>query len=213
MAATATAEKKTLKIEEKAAEPPPPTISRAPLSEDVPEEAPWEPEVQEAETTYEDIPAIAETRTEVSRVRADSISDIYEFTASMPVKNVPLTAEDLEHVEDGRLDAAYENKLLWSGDDLRPIPNASKLVESLGAVSRLSEAAAGGETANGSAGAAAARARINIPVFEEEEISDEVPVLPENPSEEELFAYAQKHPVIKKALRVFRGKIVEVKKL
>jgi len=227
LAASATAEKKTLKVEEKAVESPKPTISRAPISDDVPEEAPWEPEIQEADTPYGDEPSIpVKTRAEgielppndpepaesitPSKIN-EPISDLYEFTASMPVKNVPLTSEDLEHVEDGKLDAALENKLVWNGDDLRPIPNASKLAESLGAVSHLAAVTTSGETANGSA-TAIARAIINIPTFEEEEITDEVPVLPENPSEDELFVYAKSHPVIKKALRVFRGRLVEVKK-
>jgi len=34
-----------------------------------------------------------------------------------------------------------------------------------------------------------------------------MPTLSENPTEEEMLAYAQAHPLVKKALRIFRGKI------
>ena len=70
------------------------------------------------------------------------------------------------------------------------------------------------ETTNGSTAAAFAPAKIKpnfvIPNFDEEEAS-EIPVLPENPTQEEMWHYAQNHPLVKKALRIFRAKIVEVK--
>jgi len=65
---------------------------------------------------------------------------------------------------------------------------------------------------NGSTSAAAARAIERpdlIPVFQD--IPTEIPILGENPTEEELLTYANSHPVVRQALRVFRGRIVEVK--
>lgn len=231
LAASATAEKKTLNIEEKPVEPALPTISRPPAHdpEEI-DEAPWEPDVLDTDPIPEEISQYTpdesiETREEedvslsdatsgpnVESVSepADRISDIYEFTASMPVKLAPMTTEDLEHIEDSRLDTAYENKLLWNGDDLSPIKNASKLVESFISTPSVGPKASV-EGSNGS-GAATARVKINIPDFDTENESDEIPVLPENPSDEDLFAYAQNHPVVKRAIRVLRGKIVEVKK-
>jgi DNA polymerase III subunit gamma/tau len=285
IAGAATAEKKTLNIEEKTVEPPLPTISRGSVIDDeAPEEAPWEPEIQEVGTYYDEPPPAvahveknAETRAEASvfstrpetpapdeetqaeasapftrpetpapeeEIQAEasatstkpeaaasdaeasvsplpsdapktrSISDIYEFTASMPVKLAPITAEDLEHIEDGRLDAAYENKLLWSGDDLGPIRGASRLAESLvGGEISATIAGVAGETANGSAAGTAKAVIINIPNFDDEDESPaERQVLSDSPTQEELFAYANSHPVIKRALRVLRAKIIEVKK-
>lgn len=237
LAAAATAEKKTLKVEESPREAPPvektvppPTISRAPASDDVPEEAPWEPEIEEIDNPYEDEPGAAgadvrpeagvvhppaETRTEASGSQPKT-SKLSEFVSSMPVKLAPMSAEDLEHAEDSRLDTAYEDRLLRSGDDLSPIPNASKIAEMLFSPSQLAAPNAGGESTNGAA-TGAAPAKISsryIPLLEkEEEEPGEIPVMPENPTEEDLMAYAQDHPVVKRAIRIFRGKILDVKKI
>ncbi len=45
-----------------------------------------------------------------------------------------------------------------------------------------------------------------------EEIDETIPELPDNPTEEELWKYAENHPKVKKVLRIFRGKLVGVKK-
>jgi hypothetical protein len=37
--------------------------------------------------------------------------------------------------------------------------------------------------------------------------------LPENATEEELLAYAANHPLAKRAMRIFRAKIVEVTRI
>ena len=133
---------------------------------------------------------------------------------SMPIKLLPITAEELEHIEDAWLDDAYERKLQQFGDDLSPIKNVSAIVEILLGNSS-NNLTAKIETANGGTATAFAPARDKpsfvIPQFDEDE-STEIPILPENPTEEELWVYAQNHPTIKKALRVFRGKIIEVKR-
>jgi DNA polymerase III subunit gamma/tau len=143
--------------------------------------------------------------------------DLAEMIASMPSKFPPISSEDLEHIEDGWLDAAYETKLLISGDDLFPIKNASKLAESLLADTIKTESAAKVENSNGAAGAAAAPAREKTifapPTFDRADETGEIPELPENPTEEELWQYAANHPLTKKVMRAFRGKLVEVKKL
>ena len=138
-----------------------------------------------------------------------------EIIAAMPVKMPPISSEELEHFDDDKLDTAYENKLVRAGDNLFPIVGAVKIADA------LIGAPAGGQSAFGEnqngAGAAAAVAKakpvFEIPNFDDEEDSDEIPVLPENPTQEDLLAYAQKHPAVKKVIRAFRGKIVEVKKL
>jgi len=50
-----------------------------------------------------------------------------------------------------------------------------------------------------------------IPVFEENEYTSEIlPTLGENPTDEDLLAYANSHPLVKHALKVFRGSIFAV---
>ncbi|HEY8563006.1 MAG TPA: DNA polymerase III subunit gamma/tau [Pyrinomonadaceae bacterium] len=138
-----------------------------------------------------------------------------EIIAAMPVKMPPISAEELEHFDDDKLDAAYENKLLIAGDNLFPIANAARVAENLIGIVPANGVSAPAENQNGAGGATTAKAKpiFEIPTFDDEEDSDEPPVLPENPTPAELLAYAQKHPSVKKVLRAFRGKIVEVKKL
>lgn len=131
---------------------------------------------------------------------------------SFPVRLPPLSADMLEHTDDTRLDAGYEEKLTWSGDRLMPINGASELVERYFGNGQFSLSA----TSAPNGGAATAPARIVdvasiAPRFEP--IEDvELPVLSDDPSEAELMAYAEAHPAVRAATRVFRAKIVEVKK-
>ena len=71
------------------------------------------------------------------------------------------------------------------------------------------------ETSNGNAATAFAPAKNHPvfvpPVFEEDDDETELPELSDNPTQEELLKYVHAHPLVKKALRIFRGKIVEVK--
>jgi DNA polymerase III subunit gamma/tau len=139
------------------------------------------------------------------------IANANRMIEAMPLKFPPISSEDLEHIEDNWLDDAYERKLQGLGDDLKPILTASNIVEILLAENRENNLTAKIETTNGAA-AAPAKIKTNfvIPTFEEE--SNEIPVLPENPTEEQMWEYAQNHPLVKKALRIFRGKLIEVRK-
>jgi hypothetical protein len=136
---------------------------------------------------------------------------------SMPIKLPPISSEELEHIEDAWLDDAFERKLQFLGDDLAPIKNAPQIVEMLLGENQLNSFAVSIETSNGGAATAFAPAKNKpnfvIPNFDEEEESSEMPILPENPTEEQMWNYAENHPLIKKALRVFRGKIIEVNKI
>jgi hypothetical protein len=144
-------------------------------------------------------------------------TDLVELIANMPSKMPPISSEDLEHVEDSWLDEAYEMKLMRTGDDLFPIKNASKIIEVLLGADFKTEVSAKIEASNGGAATATAPAREKLiftpPVFETETDSEEIPELPENPTEEQLWHYAENHPLTKKVMRAFRGKLVEVKKL
>lgn len=154
------------------------------------------------ETVFQPNPTFAETAAKIIE--------------AMPIKMPPITSEELEHIEDTWLDDDYERKLQALGDDLAPIKNAAEIVEILLGENRTNTFAARIETGNGGAATAFAPAKDKpifvIPNFDEEESSAEIPVLPENPTEAEIWTYAENHPLVKKALRVFRGKIVEVKR-
>ncbi len=137
--------------------------------------------------------------------------------AEMPIKLLPITSEELEHIEDNYLDSEFERKLRQSGDNLSLIKNAAEIAASLiGENDSNGNSIAFDSVKNGN-GAAFAPAKSKpsfvIPELDTEESSDEIPVLPENPTEEEMWHYAENHPLVKKALRIFRGKIVEITKV
>lgn len=122
----------------------------------------------------------------------------------------PLSSAELEHIEDTRLDEAYDERLLVNGDDLKPIPGIEKLVEAfIGRPATSSTAAAGNR--NGPAGIAAAPAlasRVRVESFEPVEL----PKLSADPTAEELEQYALAHPAVRAAMSIFRAKIVRVTK-
>ncbi|HEY0427204.1 MAG TPA: DNA polymerase III subunit gamma/tau [Pyrinomonadaceae bacterium] len=142
--------------------------------------------------------------------------DLADFIASMPVKLPPISSEELEHVEDKWLDDDYERKLQFLGDNLFPIENASKIVEFVLGTNQTSDVGATMQTSN-SNGTAVARAK-DKPIFVPPEFDDDdadapLPELSDDPTEEEMWNYVHAHPLVKKALRIFRGKIIEVKKV
>ncbi|MEZ5345375.1 MAG: DNA polymerase III subunit gamma/tau [Pyrinomonadaceae bacterium] len=137
---------------------------------------------------------------------------------SMPVRLEPISSEDLEHVEDKKLDADFEDHLLREGDDLRTLQNSAELLDLLLGRSDSIESDPRPETigTTGTGGTAAAAAKENkaldiVSQMTAIEATDEtVPVLPDDPSEEELWNYAENHPLVKRVKRVFRGKLTEV---
>lgn len=140
------------------------------------------------------------------------------FLETVTVKLPPITSEDLEHVEDNYLDQAFEDRLTREGDSLNVIKNASLIVERAAGANGFSNDSpfkSESPNSNGASSVAAAKrlekpAAPIAPIFEPEKISDEMPVMPENPTKEDLWRYAENHPKVKLALRVFRGKIVDV---
>ena len=225
-------EKKTLKVDFAPSEAPfpintsaniefqtvaPPTETVEPIKKITPQPAPFIAEMPEEPTRNYDsepeyfpaVPEISEAKTE-----PEIKSSLREMIASMQVKMLPITAEELEHVEDNKLDEAYENKLARIGDNLYPIKNAPQIAADLLADELNETGGANIKTTNGN-GSAAAPAKIKtafqIPNFDDETEDETVPPLPENPTHEDLLAFANAHPMVKKALRIFRGKIVEIK--
>jgi DNA polymerase III subunit gamma/tau len=127
------------------------------------------------------------------------------FVEELPERGVELSADRLEHYEHSWLDDAFENELYFNGDDLAPLSIAKEIVASFSAAKPRAAAAtaANGSSTNGYA----------PPVPEQEAIDDnDIPTLPENPTDEDLLAFAERHPLIRKVKRAFRATIVEVKK-
>jgi DNA polymerase-3 subunit gamma/tau len=132
-----------------------------------------------------------------------------------PMVRLPvLTSDDLAHFDDTRLDDLYEEKLSLTGDDLRLIDNAAELVAPL-IPAPATRQTAGMASGNGSAAAV-------VPAFDVEalrnEISPEIneveiPELGDDPTDEQLLEYARAHIGVRTAMRVFRAKIVEVKRV
>jgi DNA polymerase-3 subunit gamma/tau len=136
----------------------------------------------------------------------DSLIRNKEFIASLPVKLPPAAAEELDHIEDKTLDAAYEHKLLISGDNLLPVKNASAIVAAV--VGRVSVQNA--EAVSGPGGIAAVRAPVNIEISRVEDQDILLPALPPNPTQEQILAYASAHPAVRRIARLFRAKILDV---
>jgi DNA polymerase-3 subunit gamma/tau len=125
----------------------------------------------------------------------------------------PIASEELVHVEDRWLDDAYDRKLEQSGDDLGPIrieipwaniSNGERVaqVDSFQIRSGL-----------GSGGAAAVALAMAEVVAPPDTYPIELHRLSETATEEELLSYAQGHPAVRAALRVFRGKLVGTRRV
>ncbi len=160
-----------------------------------------------------DLPASPqiEAKSEViEKPRTQNPNPQTNFYDNFPIRLPDISSEDLEHIEDAKLDLAYEERLWREGDDLKSIKNASLIVTKL----ISSNAAPPGMSTTGAA-VAVAKAnpdfKIEIPDYSNE--SEEIPILPDHPTEQDLMKYAENHPKVKMALRIFRGKIVKIKKL
>lgn len=137
-----------------------------------------------------------------------------DFLSSVKFKLPLISAEELEHFDDNKLDDAFENKLARIGDNLFPFINAQLLAQMI-LGGNLSKSGDQLETSSGNGTAfapAKTKPSFEIPNFDADDEPVELPVLSENPTQEELMAYAHAHPLVRKALRIFRGKIIEVKK-
>ena len=139
---------------------------------------------------------------------------------AMPVKLEPIDSEELEHTADKWLDNVYDYKLQHEGDNLRAIPNASKIIQDLLNIKEESQVTNGNSPASQSNSSAFATAQTKqnkaLDIVAEmttyEEIDETIPDFPDNPTEDELFKYASNHPAVKKVLRIFRGRLVKVSK-
>ena len=128
------------------------------------------------------------------------------FVEALPERPIEISADRLEHYEHPTLDDAFENKLYFAGDNLAPFAAADEIAA---AFSTIKPQAAAASASNGSS-----TSTFKPPVFEpDDEPEDaEVPTLSDNPTEEEMLAFANRHPLIRKVRRAFRATVVEVRK-
>jgi hypothetical protein len=156
------------------------------------------------ETRFEDEPEL----TKQSSIEETAKSFVVESSAA---KLVPIPLEELEHVEDKRLDADFERVMSADGDDLRPIGSLMDILnEHFGVVEKQTP----DETPFSAEKAARSNKAVEIALkmgSDDEEVT-ELPDLSENPDEEELIAYAEHHPAVRNVLKLFKGKVVGAKK-
>jgi len=210
-AAAAGEEKKTLKsdsvrpvvAEAKAPQPEParePEIlsyDEAPLAESFPE--PPSDEIGISDTIFE--PAPVETIVPF---------EPRQYGGELILARIP--SDLLEHFEDSRLDDAYEAALRFAGDDLRPLKSGGELAAGLSVRGRSARS-----QAHSAGGGTAARPAVDlshmIPKDRDIETAQPLPELSEDPTKEELMAYANALPSVRLARQIFRGaEIVEVRK-
>jgi DNA polymerase-3 subunit gamma/tau len=157
-------------------------------------------------------PIEVEAKPKTSSERLENGKIDLEFLTSIQVRLPPIPSEELEHIEDGWLDDAYERKLAWTGDDLLPIAGSMSWLRDL--VNQPTNVSHFKPPTNGNSAVSTAVALAMAETTEANptELSD-LPKLGPNPSEVELLEYAQAHPVVRTALKVFRGKITSVKQI
>ncbi len=223
------AEKKTLKMESAAAPAPDPATDLAnffkdPTSDPPPEE---EPDFAVFDTLPEEPPETAEfpdvpfevperPRASTSQKMAADPAPIFAKQPAFepPTARLPrLSSEELEHHDDQRLDDAYEERLLLTGDDLLPLNSADTLVKMLfGEPDVVTQSKARAATTSHAAAAVK-------PAFDVAELMAELgqeatdvplPELGADPTADELEQYARAHPAVRSVMRVFRAKVIEV---
>ncbi|MGB5012750.1 MAG: DNA polymerase III subunit gamma/tau [Pyrinomonadaceae bacterium] len=132
---------------------------------------------------------------------------------SMPTARLSLlTSEELEHFDDPRLDSGYEDKLTLTGDDLMPLATTKQLVIDLFGVEETLPVRIA--SANRTAAATAPRRDMShlIPDLGRSDKPVEMPVLSADPDPAELLKFAESHPTVRTAMRVFRATVIEAKR-
>ncbi|MFT3746298.1 MAG: DNA polymerase III subunit gamma/tau [Pyrinomonadaceae bacterium] len=141
---------------------------------------------------------------------------VRESFSQPQVRLLPLSSDELEHFDDKRLDEWYEEKLTFDDDDLKLIKSSAGIVKALFGDTSERLPARSYTPPNGHAAAAVvpafdvAKLKEELGHVEDEHV--ELPVLGPDPTDEELMAYAEAHPSVRAAKRVFKAKILEVKK-
>ena len=179
-------------------------------------------DLDNSDKANEIVPDFANSVERNKKPTAESIKTHFELDInSMPVKLEPISSEDLEHVEDKKLDAEFEHRLQKEGDNLQTLQKPHELVEIFLGSKESGVSRDSGTSFEMSQSAAVQPAsyrqnkalEIVSQITETEEIDNSIPILPENIDDKDmLYKYAKKHPQVRKVMRVFRGKLVDVKK-
>ena len=124
-----------------------------------------------------------------------------------------LTSEELEHAKDEKLDDRYDEQLELSGDDLAPIESAKEIVDQiLGIVHKLPTRPVNGN-GHSAAGTAPTREMSHlIPEIGRKEAPLPMPVLADDPTPDDLLVFANAHPTVHVAKRIFRATVIEAKR-
>ena len=211
------AEKKTL-IEPKPAAPEPvspPIQAPEPIIEAAkPEPKPVEPTVVEPVQDFPEEPPYFDDQPSAFDEPIDNFEPPIEYTppprfAAATLSLATLSSEELEHFDVGPLDDRYEDLLTRAGDDLLPLANASSIAEAFTSpekARRMAFQAAQG-TATAPARTPAKDMSHLIPDLKSGDHAAEVPVLSDSPTEDEVLAFANAHPTIRIAKRIFRAPI------
>ncbi|MBL8182909.1 MAG: DNA polymerase III subunit gamma/tau [Blastocatellia bacterium] len=211
----AVAEKKTL-IEPKlaVAEPisPPIPVPEPVIEAEKPEPEPLKELVAEPEIDAPEEPPYFDDQPSDLDEPIDHFEPPFEYApppsyASASLSLATLTSEELEHFDVGPLDERYEELLKRAGDDLLPLKSASSLVEAFTSPEKVRRMAF--QASNGAATAAVPARDMShlIPDLKSSDNVGEVPVLSDSPTEEEVRAFAEAHPTIRMAKRIFRAEI------
>jgi len=128
------------------------------------------------------------------------------FVEELPERPVEIAADRLEHYDHSALDDRFENELYFAGDDLAPFAAADELAAAFSTIKPQAAAA--------TASIGSSTNTFKPLVFEPDDESEaaEIITLSDNPTEEEMLAYAEQHPLIRKVKRAFRATVVEVRK-
>lgn len=163
------------------------------------------------EPIYEDSPFSAAEIFEPEPIAAKPVS-VPEWQPPT-LRLAPIAAEDLQHFDDKRLDDWFEEKLAIIGDDTLPIRGATDLVRQLvGEPEIKPRYYPEVKNGNGTAIAPAFDVAQLKAELSPDEAPVELPVLSADPTPEELMAYANAHPTVRAAKRIFRGKVIEVER-
>jgi hypothetical protein len=145
---------------------------------------------------------------EVIEVTASEDPIVPRWVDAVTVRLAPIPSSELEHIDDPKLDDAYETKLSWTGDDLGPLSNVNELVLQL-----LGDTQAAKVVSHSNGAAAAPARKVDIDFIRPKGSEDEpveIPILSNAPTEDELIAYANALPPVRVAKRVFRATVVQV---
>ncbi len=140
-------------------------------------------------------------------------SERVNAAVAMPTARLAsLTSEELEHFDDPRLDGGYEEKLAFSGDPLLPLASATQLVIDLFGVEEILPVRS--TMQNGHAPATAPKRDMShlIPDLGRSDAPVEMPVLSAEPTADDLVKFAEAHPTVRNAMRVFRATVLEAKR-